>query len=108
VEFSKAREAFEELGAVILGVSPDSPKTHKKFVEKHDIKITLLSDQEKEVLKKYGVWQLKKLYGREYYGVVRSTFLIDPEGKIVHVWKNVRVKGHVEKVLKKLQEVIKA
>lgn len=108
MEFSKAREAFEELGAVILGVSPDSPKTHKKFVEKHDIKITLLSDQEKEVLKKYGVWQLKKLYGREYYGVVRSTFLIDPEGKIVHVWKNVRVKGHVEKVLKKLQEVIKA
>lgn len=86
-------------------MSPDSPETHKKFIKKHDIAITLLSDQEKEALKKFGAWQLKKRYGREYYGVVRSTYLIDPNGNIAFVWKNVRVKGHVEKVLEKLREV---
>ncbi len=106
MDFSKAREAFEQLGAAILGISPDAPKTHKRFVEKHDIQITLLSDQEKDVIKKFGVWKLKKQYGREYYGVVRSTFIVDPNGKIVFSWKNVRVKGHVEKVLQKLQEVV--
>ena len=104
-DFSNELEEFEELNAVILGVSPDSPKKHRNFIEKKNLKITLLSDENKEVLKDYGVWGLKKMYGREYEGVIRTTFIINPEGKIVAEWRNVRVKGHVEKVKEKLEEL---
>ncbi|SNR69184.1 thioredoxin-dependent thiol peroxidase [Desulfurobacterium atlanticum] len=104
-EFSKLKEEFEKLNAVILGVSPDSVESHKKFKEKKGLTITLLSDPEKEVIKTYGAWKLKKRFGKEYYGVVRTTYLIDPEGKVAHVWKNVRAKGHAEKVLEKLKEL---
>jgi peroxiredoxin Q/BCP len=69
------------------------------------LSINLLSDTEKKVLEEYGVWQMKKMYGREYMGVVRSTYLIDPEGKIAHVWPKVRVKGHVDNVMEKLSEL---
>jgi peroxiredoxin Q/BCP len=72
---------------------------------KHDLTITLLSDPEHEVLEKYGVWQLKKMYGREFHGVVRSTFLIDPEGRIAHEWRKVSVDGHVDAVKEKLAEL---
>jgi peroxiredoxin Q/BCP len=71
------------------------------------LKVILLSDESKDTMQKYGVWQLKKMYGRSYYGVVRSTFLIDPDGNIAYEWKRVKVKGHVEDVLKKLKEAIK-
>ena len=104
-DFTEALPYFEDLSAVVLGVSPDSPKKHRNFIEKKDLKITLLSDEEKEVCEKYGVWQLKKNYGREYMGVVRSTFLINPEGNIVAIWSKVRVKGHVEAVSKKIKEI---
>ena len=104
-DFTEALPYFEDLSAVVLGVSPDSPKKHRNFIEKKDLKITLLSDEEKEVCEKYGVWQLKKNYGREYMGVVRSTFLISPEGNIVAIWSKVRVKGHVEAVSKKIKEI---
>ncbi|RUM55749.1 MAG: thioredoxin-dependent thiol peroxidase [Nautilia sp.] len=104
-DFSNELEEFEELNAVILGVSPDSPKKHRNFIEKKNLKITLLSDENKEVLKNYGAWGLKKMYGREYEGVIRTTFIINPEGKIVAEWRNVRVKGHVEKVKEKLEEL---
>ncbi len=103
--FTAAREEFEEMGAVILGVSPDSPKSHAIFMEKNELGINLLSDEGHEVLERYRVWQLKKMYGREHRGVVRSTFLIDPEGRIAHVWSKVRVKGHVEAVREKLSEL---
>jgi len=99
-------DEFEKLNAVVLGVSPDSVESHKKFIKKHGLKVSLLSDTNHLVLEKYGGWQLKKMYGIEYYGVVRSTFLIDPVGKIVYVWRKVRVKGHAEEVknvLEKLQ-----
>jgi len=96
---------FKKMNAVVIGISPDSQQSHKKFIEKYNLKIILLSDEEHKVLQKYGVWQLKKMYGREYYGVVRSTFLINPDGKIVHEWRKVKVKGHVEEVLQKLKEV---
>jgi len=86
-------------------VSPDAPEKHRKFIEKKGLKITLLSDEEKKVLKAYGAWGLKKLYGKEYEGVIRSTFLIDPEGNIAAVWPKVRVKGHVEDVKAKLEEL---
>ncbi len=104
-DFTAALPDFEGLNATILGVSPDSPKKHRNFIEKKDLKITLLADEEKEVCQLFGVWQLKKNYGREYMGVVRSTFIIDPEGKIAAKWENVRVKGHVEAVKKKLAEL---
>lgn len=104
-DFTNELEEFEELDAVILGVSPDSPKKHRNFIEKKDLKITLLSDEDKSVLKAYGAWGLKKNYGREYEGVIRSTFIINPEGEIAHEWRNVRVKGHVEKVKEKLKEL---
>ncbi len=104
-DFTAALPDFEGLNAIVLGVSPDSPKKHRNFIEKKDLKITLLADEEKEVCKLFGVWQLKKNYGREYMGVVRSTFIIDPDGKVAAKWENVRVKGHVEAVKEKLTEL---
>jgi len=106
-EFTQALPDFDGLNAVILGISPDSPKKHANFIAKKDLLITLLADENKEVCEKYGVWQLKKNYGREYMGVVRSTFLISPEGKIEAIWEKVRVKGHVEAVKAKLLEIAK-
>ena len=105
-EFTAAMPDFSGLGATILGVSPDSPKKHRSFIEKKALGITLLSDEEKEACEAYGVWQLKKFMGREYMGVVRSTFIIDPDGCIAAVWEKVRVKGHVEVVREKLEEMI--
>lgn len=106
-DFSKHIEEFEKMNAVVIGISPDSIESHKKFKEKHDLKVILLSDESKEVLKNYGVWKLKKMYGRNYYGVERSTFILSPDGEIIYEWRKVRVKGHVEDVLEKLKEVIK-
>jgi peroxiredoxin Q/BCP len=105
IDFTKAVQALDDMGAVVIGVSPDSPKSHCNFRDKHDLKITLLSDAEHTVLQQYGVWVLKKMYGREYYGVERSTYLIDPEGKVAHIWRKVKVAGHVEIVKKRLQEL---
>lgn len=104
-DFTARYEEFSGLDAEILGVSPDSTKSHRNFIQKQDIGITLLSDPDHKVLESYGAWQKKSLYGREYMGVVRSTFLIDPEGKLAHIWPKVTVKGHVEQVQKKLAEL---
>ena len=93
------------MNAEIIGVSPDSCTSHQKFIVKHSLMVTLLSDENKGMLEKYGVWQLKKMYGKDYYGVVRTTFLIDPDGKIRHIWKSVKVKGHIEDVKSKLKEL---
>ncbi len=105
-DFSEYSPQFDVLGARILGVSPDSEKSHCKFINKHNLSFQLLSDPEHQVCEAYGVWQLKKFMGKEYMGVVRSTFLITPDAKLAYVWSNVRTKGHVEKVLSKLQELI--
>lgn len=99
IEFTELLKKFEDKNTVILGVSPDSAASHKKFIEKHDLKVTLLSDPEKKVLEKYGAWQLKKMYGREYMGVVRSTYVIDEKGKIAEVFNKVRAAGHAQKVM---------
>ena len=104
-DFTENLEWFEDEDAIILGVSPDSPKKHRNFIEKKDLKITLLSDETKEVIKAYGAWGKKKMYGKEYEGVIRSTFIINPEGEIVAEWKKVKVKGHVEAVKEKLKEL---
>jgi peroxiredoxin Q/BCP len=104
-DFTAALKDFEKLNAIVLGVSPDSPKKHRNFIEKKDLKITLLADEEKALCKTFGCWQLKKFMGKEYMGVVRSTYIIDPDGKIAAKWEKVKVKRHVEEVKKKLEEL---
>ena len=91
-DFTEAEAQFDDLDAVILGVSPDSPKKHRNFIEKKELTITLLADEEKTLCEAYGVWQEKMNYGRKYMGVVRSTFIINPEGDIAAVWENVKVR----------------
>ncbi len=104
-DFTSFLPNFEELDAVILGVSPDSPKKHRNFIEKKDLKITLLADEEKELCNLYDVWKLKKFMGREYMGVVRTTYIISPLLEIVAAWDKVKVKGHVKEVNEKLKEL---
>ena len=104
-DFTDALPDFNGLEAIILGVSPDSPKKHRNFIEKKDLKITLLADEDKSLCKSFGMWQLKKFMGREYMGVVRSTFLIAPDGTLAYKWEKVRVKGHVQEVKEKLLEL---
>lgn len=94
---------FEKTDAVILGVSPDSVESHKKFEQKYNLNFDLLSDEKKEVLEKYDVWKEKSMYGRKYMGVVRTTFIIDPEGKIKKVFRKVKVNGHNKEVLEALK-----
>ena len=101
-EFTRDQADFSGLDAEVLGVSPDSTKSHRKFIQDHSLGITLLSDPEHEVLDSYGAWQKKSMYGREYMGVMRSTFLINPQGKIARIWPKVSVTGHVEDVKKEL------
>lgn len=105
IYFTKAKAQFEKLNAAILATSPDSMESHCKFADKHGLEITLLSDPDHKVLATYGAWQKKKMYGREFWGVVRSTFLIDPKGKIRYIWPKVKVAGHVEEVKDKLVEL---
>lgn len=107
VDFTSSLPELHKMNAEVIGISPDSCKSHQKFIQKHDLLVTLLSDEEKTVLQKYGVWQLKKMYGNEYYGVSRTTFLIDTDGKIRHIWNNVKVNGHIEEVKLKLAELQK-
>ena len=104
-DFTEHFPKFQEIKAVIYGVSPDSPALHRKFIEKKKLKLSLLSDEDKALCKQYGVWQLKKFMGKEYMGVVRSTFLINPQGEIAYIWEQVKVAGHVTEVLKKLKEL---
>ena len=102
IDFTALSTAFDKLGTVVLGVSPDSPQKHCSFIDKHHLGIRRLSDPDHEVLEKYNAWRLKKNYGKEYMGVARSTVLIDPEGKIAHLWPNVKAEGHAEAVRQKL------
>jgi len=106
VDFTDALPVLRDLGAQVLGISRDSPASHRKFVERHSLGVKLASDQEHKVTEDYGAWALRKMYGKESYGVVRSTFLIDPQGKIAHIWKKVAVKGHAGAVVKRLQDLL--
>ncbi len=90
---------FRKKDAVVLGVSPDAAASHKKFADKYKLPFTLLADTEKEVCQRYGVWQQKSMYGRKYMGVVRTTYLIDPKGKVAQRWDKVKVPGHAEAVM---------
>jgi peroxiredoxin Q/BCP len=104
-DFTEFYQEFSQLEAKILGVSPDSGKAHCKFIDKHNLSITLLSDPEHQLIEAYGAWRLKKFMGKEYMGVARSTFLIAPDGVIAYAWPNVKAKGHAQAVLQKLQEL---
>jgi len=105
IHFTKEMNKFTKAGAVILGISPDNPKSHCNFIKKQKLKLELLSDEKKSVLKKYKVWGKKKFMSHEYMGVLRTTLLINPAGKIAHIWKDVKVIGHAQEVLKKLKEM---
>ena len=98
-EFSANYDQFIKNDTVIIGVSPDSVKSHVGFIAKQNLKHILLSDEDKEISKLYGVWQVKKNYGKEYLGIVRSTFVIGKDGKIVKIYKSVKAKDHAAKVL---------
>ena len=98
-EFSKEYKKFQKIGAQIIGISTDDVESHKKFVTKMKIPYVLLSDPESEVCKKFGVWGKKQFMGKEYMGVIRSTFLVDEKGKIFKAYPSVKPKGHAEEVL---------
>ena len=99
IDFTKFYPAFKKAGATVIGISPDSPKKHEKFKSKHGLAMPLVADEEREAIEAYGVWGEKTMFGRKYMGVIRSTFLIDRDGKIARIWRNVRVSGHAEEVL---------
>ncbi len=94
---------YKRAGAVVIGVSKDSVESHQKFIDKYDLNFTLASD-DGTVCEKYDAWRMKSMYGKEYMGIGRSTFLIDTKGKINKIWPKVKVDGHVEEVLKAVKE----
>ena len=102
VAFSAMQARFSRKGAALLGVSRDSLADHKAFAKKHALKVALGSDEDGTVCNAYGVWAEKQLYGRKFMGIVRSTFLIGPDGVIRTIWRNVRVPGHAEAVMGQL------
>jgi len=104
-DFTSGIKGFEKLDAVVLGCSADSTASHRKFIAKYKLKIDLLSDPDHEVMTKYGAWGERTLYGRKSMGVLRSTALIDPAGKVAWHWPKVRAKGHAERVAEKLREL---
>jgi peroxiredoxin Q/BCP len=108
IEFTGKLAQFQALNAQIVGISPDSIAAHGKFITKHNLEIMLLSDLEHQIAESYGVWQLKKFMGKEYMGIVRSTFIIDPTGKVAQFWSKVKVKNHVDTVLTKLNQLQQA
>jgi peroxiredoxin Q/BCP len=103
-DFRDFHDEFSELDAVIVGVSPDPLDRHQKFAEKHALPFLLLVDENHEAAEEYGVWKLKKNFGKEYMGIERSTFVIDKAGVLVKEWRKVRVKGHVEDALSFIKE----
>ena len=114
-DFTESLKDFEKLDAIVLGVSPDSTLSHRNFIEKQNLRITLLSDPDKKVIKAYGAWGVKKNYGKEYEGVIRSTYIISPDKKISEMWTNVKVRTkrkngevcHAEVVKETLKELQK-
>ena len=104
-EFTEAAPDFNSLDAIILGVSADTTKKHRSFIEKQNLGITLLSDESTDMMQEYGVWKMKKNYGKEYMGIVRTTLIINPEGVVKAVFENVRVKEHVAKVKVELERL---
>lgn len=105
-DFSKAMPEFERLGVNVVGINPEPLESHRRFVEKNGLTVPLLSDTELVALKGFGVWDKRTVSGKIFNGVIRSTFILDPEGRIVHVWPKVNVMGHVDDVLKTLSGIL--
>ncbi|PAV28155.1 thioredoxin-dependent thiol peroxidase [Virgibacillus profundi] len=103
-DFRDNHEKFGELDAVIIGVSPDPVEQHQKFIDKHDLPFLLLADEDHKLAEDFEVWKLKNNFGKEYYGIERSTFIIDKEGKLQKEFRKVSVKGHVEEALEYIRE----
>ena len=99
VDFTVHLDDFAKAGTTVIGISPDSPKSHDRFKAKHKLALLLAADVDRKVIERYGLWGEKILFGRKYMGVERATFLIGSDGRIAHLWRKVRVKGHVEEVL---------
>jgi len=104
-EFTAGIRDFDDLDAVVLGCSPDPPERHRRFIEKHALALTLLSDPSHRVMSRYGAWGEKTMYGRKVTGVVRSTVLVDPRGVVAWHWPNVKAAGHAAKVREQLAEL---
>ena len=104
-DFNKLISKFKKLECEVYGISKDNLKSHIKFRDKYKIKFDLLSDEESKVLKKYKVWGKKKFMGREFMGIIRTTYLIDKKGKILKIWENVKVKDHAKEVLETLKSI---
>jgi peroxiredoxin Q/BCP len=98
-DFTCLAAEFAKAGVQLLGISPDSPASHRKFQQKHDLNVRLLADEARAAAGAYGVWVEKSMYGRKYMGVERATFLIDKAGKVVRTWRRVKVPGHADEVL---------
>lgn len=105
IGFSERIGEFRKAGAEVLGISPDGVKSHCKFRDKYGLKVTLLADEERQTIEAYGVWAEKKMYGRTFMGVERSTFLIGGDGKLKRIWRGVRVPGHVDEVLSAVKDL---
>jgi len=105
MDFSARSREFDRSGADIIGISPDNCSSHRSFIDGKGLKLTLLSDVGHGALDSYGVWKAKKMYGKEFMGVERSTFLIDPSGAIRKAWRKVKVEGHADEVLAELRSV---
>lgn len=105
IAFTKLEPDFAAADTVVIGMSPDSVKSHDKFVKKHALSVMLASDEEKTTLEAYGVWKEKSMYGKKYMGVERTTFLLDAEGRIEKIWPKVKVEGHAEEVLKAVRDM---
>ena len=106
-DFNKLLSKFKKLECEVYGISKDNLKSHDKFRDKYKIKFDLLADEELTVLKKYKVWGKKKFMGREFIGIIRTTFLIDKKGKIIKIWENVKVKDHAKDVLETIKNISK-
>ena len=104
-DFTSGLKSFEKIGAKVYGCSPDSGESHREFIKKYKLKIGLLSDPSHKVMEKYGAWGEKNMYGKIVVGVIRSTVLIDPKGKVAKHWKRVKTKGHADSVHKALEEL---
>ena len=104
IDFTDQFDEFQKRDAVIIGISPDSVASHDKFIQKHQLNVILAADEERNVIESYDVWKEKKMFARTYMGVERSTFLVDRDGTIKAIWRKVKVKGHADALLKKIDE----
>lgn len=105
IEFSSALDEFSQLNTTVVGVSKDTMKSHAKFIEKHGLSVPLISDADGTICEDFGVWVEKNMYGKKFMGIERSTFLIGADGKILNIWRKVKVPGHVDDVLGAVREL---